>query len=255
MANTYELERGSLVEHTDKTLRSYYWDRSKIHVRNILTWILPVILSFLITGFVFKNIIPITNGDGGGGSLSDCISLGSIFATFGSALISVFSLRSSRKLSGFYEKVSIMNVEFSKHENIQWKRWSFLPRQSRRFNNKKETKYFILKNTSICFHIGKNTIRIFIPTVEQDFGELAIWRNYWILRLKRNSYFTYICEKNCLAEFMIWDCLIKLHEDILTYKISQIIVLIGGAFVLNSILFAFFYGQLYPLFIFLPYHI
>jgi hypothetical protein len=206
-------------------------------------------MSFGITGYVFLNCILVTFSNQGISiiKLEDCISLGSIFATFGSAIISFLSLTSARQLSGFQEKVFILNEEFSKQGFPNWKRWDFLPRYSREHLGNNEYQYFILRNTEVKFNMDNQSIQIPIPSVEQDFKDLPIWDSWFKMYRNRRHYLVYVQKQVHTADFIIWDCLMSLYKNIIIYKLSQLGIWIGTSYIINSIIYAFFYIKIYTI--------
>lgn len=109
--------------------------------------------------------------------LFDYISLASIFATFGSALLGatvIFEQKSEQRVK---ENVEIWYLKILEQEE-KWTRWAFLKRKKtkRLFDNKKNT--FKLENPEIPFDVGSHVIKVKLPTVAEDFFDLPVFKDF-----------------------------------------------------------------------------
>lgn len=248
MPETYKIITGGLYKQTNQNTFKYSCKWFWTHIKQILLYMIIFAVCFGVTGYIFANCITVSFSEQKIPQieLGACISLGSIFATFGSAIISFLSLMSAHQLSGFQEKVSVLNREFSKFEIPNWKRWDFLPRFSRERLNNGKYQYFILKNAELEFFIEDQSIILFIPSVEQDFKDLPVLCSWLKLHKNRKRCLSYLQKQSHIADFFIWDCLTALYENIIVYNLSQLGIWIGTSYIINSIIYAFFYTQLYP---------
>lgn len=248
MPETYFITAGGLFKQDYQNAFKYFSKWLWVHLRRILLYMIIFAGCFAITGYIFVNCIEINFSDQGiyQIKLNDCISLGSIFATFGSAIISFLSLTSTHQLSGFQEKISVLNERFAKTEFSNWKRWDFLPRFSREHLINGKYQYFVLKNPELRFYMGNQTIEIPIPSVKQDFKDLPVLRSWFKMHRKRKFYLSYIQTQSHMADFFIWDCLMTLYQNIIIYKLSQLGIWIGTSYIINSFIYAFFYISMYP---------
>ena len=248
MAKTYKVNAGSFTDITGKATLKYYGWNILFLGKKFLLHMCSFLLTLGITFYVFQNCITSTvTQDGIMITLSECISLGSIFATFGSALIAVFSLYSAQQLSSFEEKISIMYEEFSKQNYPCWKRWEFLPRYSREKLSNGDYKYFRLRNASLYFVFEQKELSVVIPTVRKDFIDLPILRNWFRLCIHKRKYISYVYMNECRDELVIWNCLHSIYNNIVLYRFCQFAVWIGSSFVINSIIHAFFYEHICPI--------
>ena len=247
MTESYYIIQGGLFSQPEQNTFAYYRRQICLRMKKIFIYCIVFFISFAATYNIFLNCISVTLSPEGTSiiKLSDCISLGSIFATFGSSVIAVLSLTSAHQLSGFHEKVNILAGEFAKQGIPNWKRWGFLQRYSRKHTNDGGYQYFVLKNSILVFKLENEEIKIQVPSVEQDFKDLPVSRSYYKLRRRRKSYLRYVQENNCLGDFTIWECLTSLYHNIILYKLSQAGVWIGTSFIINSIIYAFFYTKIY----------
>lgn len=247
MTESYYILQGGLYNQLNQNAFTYHLRQIWLHVKKVFVYGIVFLICCVVTDNIFFNCISVKLSIGGSSiiNLNECISLGSIFATFGSAVISFLSLTSAHQISEFQEKVDVLAGEFTKQGIPNWKRWGFLPRFSRKRSNDGGYQYFILKNSILAFELKNEKMEIPIPSVEQDFKDLPVSRSYYKLCRKRKSYLRYVQENNCLGDFAIWDCLESLYKNIILYKLSQIGIWIGTSFIINSIVYAFFYTRIY----------
>lgn len=175
-------------------------------------------------------------------TLSNCIPLGSIFATFGSAVISVISLYCNRQISSFQENLSAL------HEQIpnlsSWKRWPFLKRYSREISGFLKYDYYILKNPQITFKSDDLSLTIPLPTCTADFYDLPIFANMLKMFCFRKHFANSIVKHQDTQEqkdIFTFYCVLMIYRNIIRYKVGILFMLIGSEFVLSSIIFSFCY--------------
>lgn len=248
MATTYRIEKGKLYELNTQYARKYFVRKSALFFKKFIFFLFGVFGSFTVTWIIYQDCVtPIIKADGTCSfSMLGCITTGSLFATFGSSVIAVFTLFASRYLAQFYEYLSILTHDMASDtlEEMKWKRWSFLPRVSRlRFPEK--TEYLGLETAVVVFIIENFEQNFPLPTTEADFKELPILSS--LLRMKGlRKKFLWILKRNeLLSEYLAWDCMTAIYRNILLYRLSYFGVWIGVCLVLQSILFAFFYPAFY----------
>lgn len=241
MPQTCKFQEGGL-KRQDQTAGRFFFHKICLYSGKSILYIMVWIFSYIITGYVFSTcIIPNNNNGTISVSLSDCISLGSIFATFGSAVIAVLSLTSSNQLSSFEKKLTVLMEQFATNKKAKWIRWEFLPRQSRTRVPKGKYEYYRLDNASLCFEVDSDKLNLPIPTVRKDFRDLPILFAWLKMYRYQSSYRIYVQKKECIADFLIWNCLFSMYQNIIVYLISEFFIWIGATFVINSIVYAFSY--------------
>ena len=192
-------------------------------------------LTMYLTYFIFgKCITEVT--------LNNCIPLGAIFATFGSAVISVLSLYCSKQLNLFQENLSALHEQIP--EMSSWKRWPFLKRYGRERTGLRKVDYYRLKNPQIIFKSDRLCLEIALPTCSADFYDLPIALG--IIRMR--GFYRYFSRtvfrlKNMgqQKDLFVFHCTLMIYRNIIRYKAGMFLMLIGSEFVLASILFSFFY--------------
>ncbi len=241
MPETCNIQEGGL-KYQNQTAGKYFLYKIVLYGRRVFLYVLALVFSYMVTEYVFSTCITLDDLHNTASiPLSDCISLGSIFATFGSAVIAVLSLASSSQISSFEQKLTVLQGQFSAYEISKWIRWDFLPRQSRKRIRKGQYKYYRLDNATLCFEMESQILSLPIPTVRKDFRDLPIFPAWWKMCRYKSSYRTYIYKKECISDFLVWDCLFSMYRNIILFRISEFFVWVGATFVINSIVFAFGY--------------
>lgn len=248
MAQTYSFYPGELVV-LRKDCISKYWGSSLLHhVIRALWVLLPLLGSGLLTCIIYWKSMPAPVLDGTAVyTLSDSITMGALFATFGSAVIAVFTLSSSQQLNLFYENLAILREDLASDElmRMQWKRWPFLPRMGR-LPLLGGARYSALNNASISFHLLDRQEVFPLPTTLADFWELPVLRGFLQMKHHRRTYLQYLTAIGAVNEYPAWDCVSAMYKNILLYRFSCACVWVGTCFVLHSIMFSFLYPTLYP---------
>ncbi|MEA4890755.1 MAG: hypothetical protein VB070_14955 [Clostridiaceae bacterium] len=114
------------VEKTNTTSHEERINVAKNHISKhplavkIVTHLLLFVFCFVIVNYVFRiSVTEIT--------LSNTISLGAIFATFGAALISIFTVVEKDKFDRVVTNIEILYIDIMKEK--KWRRWQFLKRK------------------------------------------------------------------------------------------------------------------------------
>lgn len=178
-------------------------------------------------------------------TLMNCIPLGSIFATFGSAVISVISLYCNKQSSLFQENLLAL------HEQVpglsSWKRWPFMKRYGRERIGPFRYDYHVLRNPQITFQAEKYSLTIPLPTCTADFYDLPIVITAVKMLCFHQSFFKSVAGHQDVQEqneIFTFYCALVIYRNIIRYKAGTFLMLIGSEFVLASIIFSFFYNSI-----------
>lgn len=231
MNNFYRIIPGKI--QGIRTARTLSFDS----IRLIKLLIKTIIIGMAIwcTNFVFKRCI-LEN------TLENTIALGSIFATFGSAIVAAASLFCNDCYIKFSDNVLILQNDLLKNE--KWTRWTFIKRKSKKRLLDSGNLTQVLHNAQIEFQLGSHWITISLPTVKADFDDLPIFK--FFLKMKRYSkqYETNLCNHATSEDtnaFFLWDCVYDIYLQIVLYQICTYLIWIGCSFICTSILFSFLY--------------
>ena len=191
--------------------------------------------SIYFTNFVFKQCISEN-------TLENTIALGSIFATFGSAIVAVASLFCNDFYVRFADNVLVLQNDLLKDE--KWTRWTFIKRKSK--TRLLDSGNFIqeLHNAQIEFQLGSHCIAISIPTVRADFDDLPVGRLFFKMKRYGKQYETNLCNHATDEDtnaYFLWDCVYDIYMQIVLYKICTALIWLGCSLIFTSILFSFLY--------------
>lgn len=226
----YSINSGSVKKYTTK---------EKIHVKKIqyyhYIYVLLIVFALATTFAVFKLCISDNK------NLSETIALGSIFATFGSSIVAVFSLVMSSCYDHFLSNIYVLFRQLEPGK--EWQRWAFIKRRSHKILFNGENAYQELENATIVFDVGSHNIEVNIPTIKEDFFDLPNWHHWKLMRDKARDFESNVLTKNDnpAQALMVWDCIYNNYCSIIKYKIAKAFVVIGEAYILSSILWAFCY--------------
>lgn len=193
-----------------------------------------IIGTFFITLWIFRGCIK-------NNTLNEMISLGAVFATFGSAAISIFSLNCNEQINHFQNNLLILQNSLIKTE--KWNRWRFLKKIEKR-----KLGFCEVKTPQIHFYKQSKKISIPLPTDLSDFGDLSVGWYYFHFLLFSQSYFIYLSVEIPTQQeaeaFLVFQCLKNIYQNILYFKTSKFFIWVGSGFILSSVVFSFFYPQI-----------
>jgi len=207
-----------------------------------------IIVLYLLTAFVSFKIISLAEAQK---NLVALLSTGAILATFGSAIGSIGLIWQNDLLERIKLNVDILFRDILKQET-PWRRWPFLPRAGRRTLLDGNSHHVTLSNPEMPLDVGTHIIKVRLPTVLEDFFDLALFKNYWPLFRFRNSAHTVYGRKpkeqksedtglTPPDEYMAYECMFDTWKAILKYRIARYIVHFGsGLTISGSIIVALF---------------
>lgn len=243
--NTEDKIGYSLIEgkYILKKATDIKWEVFKYTIILLLRFIIYTVTylgSFIITYHIFFICIPEIPEDIFS-NLEPTISLGAIFATFGSAIVAIYSLYCNEQLRKFHEALDTLQTSLLK--NASWTRWQFIKRYHV-VKHLHQYYCYCLVNPSITFQCNKESLKLYLPYAKEDFYDLPILFSYCkILRFRKKYLFNIgnFQQINFQSELMHLDCLTCLLRNIINYKKGVSLLVIGCFFIFNSILFSLFY--------------
>lgn len=239
MGKSYNINEGGwyLLQSKSGLWKYIYYQFHKVTQKLINICI--ICISFFITYIVFGNCIEENK-------LSDMIALGAVFATFGSAVISVSSLYCSQMMSNFQNNLGILQIKLISSNT--WVRWNFLSRIKKQRIGWLKYKFYVLKNPQICFETDYEKIRIPIPTDISDFQDISVGWYYLQLVIFSKLFFSLEMHKlnqDGVTEItLIYHCIKSIYKNVLCYELGKFSIWIGGGFILSSIILSFTYPQI-----------
>lgn len=173
------------------------------------------------------------------------LSSAAILATLGSAICTVGTL-----WTGDYAGRITLSVDILFHDILKqkaWRRWPFLLRGSTRKLFGGIVHQGELQNPSVLLNVGSHDISALVPTVQDDFFDLPLLRNVFLLFRFRTAAHTtmanapqdYIFPSNKLSpidQYMAYECLTDIWWSILVFRVARYIVHFGAALTIASAL-------------------
>lgn len=235
MEYNYSIEEGELLLNNSIENRLIAISEFIFRLLKIILLLFSFGITMYVTYLIFRECII-------DATLSNCIPLGSIFATFGSAVISVISLYCNKQINFFQENLSALHEQIT--ELSSWKRWPFLKRHSRERVSLWKYNYYTLINPKITFKSDDMCLAIALPTCTADFYDIPILFNM----VKMLGFYKHFSKSvvrrqdvQNQKDIFIFYCTMMIYRNIIRYKVGTLFMLIGSEFVLASIIFSFFY--------------
>lgn len=185
-------------------------------------------------------------------NLANTISLGAIFATFGSAIISSVILLETNKLNRILSNVNILYSDILQEE--KWTRWPFIKRYNDQTLLDGEITSSKLENPYITFNLGSYDINITIPTTQEDFYDLPSFYNFWQMKKNSEHFKTNIVNHpDCIYDtpfsdigyyFWAWDCLYDIWKNVILFKINKLLIALGVSIIISSFIYSFTFIQI-----------
>ncbi len=235
MDTTYHFFTGKIVVKNSR-FKFKYWLYTSLSFLAKAVFIAFLFLgSSWITKDIFKNSIEEY-------TLSAGINLGAIFSTFASAVISVATLLGTKQLNDFKDNVKLLQTELI--HNPEWKHWPFIRRLRKQKTAPGTYRYLLLRNAEITFYGFRHSITFPVPIAYHDINDLTNIFYYIKMVVYRNRYSYYLSMHPAHdSDILVWDCLQTIYRNIIYVQIYQLFSWGGGTFIINSILFAFFYQK------------
>lgn len=230
----------SAYNFTPGNVKKYTVDSKKkichLHIYHAI-YLFFFLIAFLVTFITFRLCILSTD------TLSETIALGSIFATFGSSIVAIFSLVLTNQYDRFKANLSIFYTDLFPDNNDHWHRWPFIKRESHHTLYNKELTYQILTNATITFNVGSHCITLPFPTIKEDFYDLPNWQSLFRALTNSKHFESYVLNNidPPATPLMIWDCMLDNLKCIAKYKIAKLFVAFGTALIFSSIILSFIY--------------
>ena len=194
---------------------------------------ITIILSYFIFNLLKSKI-----------SIETILSTGAIVATFGSAMSAIGSLFEKDLTKRVFLNIDILYRDILKDEE-PWRRWPFLKRKDKSLLLNKNKLQSSLKNPKIPLDVGTHKIEVELPTVQEDFFDLGLFKNYFnLFRYRRAAKTYYFRKKEEKKEnetdgfdyLMEYECLFDIWKSIYLFRISRYILIIGVGFIFSSIM-------------------
>lgn len=205
-----------------------------------LTYAFSFLVSFWILSLPESNINIVT-----------LISSAAIIATFGSAICSLSAVWQTDLLERVRLNIDIFYKDIYKQDN-PWRRWPFLRRSKTSKLLDGNLISEALKNPKIPLNVGSHHLNIDLPTVQEDFFDLSLIKNYVPLRKYREAAQTVYgnhkeqtsdkkSKLSPINEYMAYECVYDIWKTILKFRIMRYFLHFGSGLTIFSALLAIFH--------------
>ena len=185
-------------------------------------------------------------------NLITLLTTGAIIATFGSALSTIGSILERDLLERTLLNIEIFYKDIIKQE-VYWRRWPFLSRVSQHSLLDGSINKTELQNPMIPINVGTHVIKIALPTVLEDFFDLPLVKNLFMLIRYRKATRTFlgnqekdIVDKNSKMDrsdaYMAYECLLDIWFCVMKFRIARYLSYFGIGLTLSATIFTAFYA-------------
>lgn len=228
MAKTYHFNEG-YIQVSNQIKKNY-------HIHTIFHFVL-LILTFLIvfrfTDYVFSSTLSTDN-------YYEIISLGAVFATIGSSLISITSLSCGYFFEEYKKASEILLSYNSKPQNIN--AWNFVESQKTILRSVKHTITYQNFPPEVVFEFGISVLPITIATNKKELILGKLIKNYIKMKTSEKLYFERLAQNKTSLErnsLFVWECTIYMIKSALFYKFSFFLTTLGSMFFIAGLIAIF----------------
>lgn len=228
MAKTYHF-RGGYIQTANKIEKSH----SLYKIVTIIGFFGAFLLVFKLTEVVFDCSLSVIN-------YYEVISLGAVFATIGSSLISISSLSSNY----FFEEYKKTQKNLlSYNNNIKTANsWNFIQNSKILLKNSKHIIAYKKIPLEIVFEFGTNNLSITIPSIKKDLILLKLISNFIKMKISEKLYFERLAQNSLSLEkggLFVWECTVYMLKTAILYKSFVFLTVLGGMFFLSGLIAIF----------------
>lgn len=228
MAKTYHFKEG-YIQISNQIIKKN-WIHNIFYLV-LLTLIFLIVLWF--TDYVFSSTVSTDN-------YYEIISLGAVFATIGSSVISITSLACGYYFDEFKKTNAILLTYNSDSKNTNT--WNFFEDNKTILKSAKHTITYQKFFPEVVFEFGISSLPIPIPSNKK---ELIFWRvikSYIKMKTTEKLYFERLEQNRISPErdsLFVWECTTYMLRNALLYKFSLFLTTLGSMFFIAG-LFAIF---------------
>ena len=228
MAKTYHFKEGyiQISNQLKKECRIY-------NILNLSFLIIIFGLVLCLTDYVFSTTLSTQN-------YYEIISLGAVFATIGSSMISITSL----SCSYFFEEYKKANeILLSYNTNLKdTNAWNFVEDNKVIIKSVKHTVSYQKFLPEVVFEFGVSILSISIPTNKKELIFWKLIKNYIKMKTTEKLYFKRLDENLTSLEgggLFVWECTTYMFRNALLYKLSYSLTILGSMFFIAGLIAIF----------------
>ena len=234
MKQTYMITNGQTLV-TNIAKKHYF----KLYFKKFMKFLIDVVVCLFIAMIMFFIFDKTLSSDN---RLFNSLSLGAVFATLGSSLVSIATLMCSRYFEEFNMCITTLRDELAT-VGISTN-WVFFKREQtiKTLHNGYVT--YQVSNPKVTFLLGNTKLPITIPTQKKDFYELDILKNLIQMKLSKKIYVEYTLEStNSFIDsgIAMWDCIYNILWCASGYKRFRALIILGVVICVCGVICAFLF--------------
>lgn len=231
MARTYHF-KGGYIQITNE-IKNNYRISSILHV---LLLVLIFLLVLRFTDYIFFATLSTRD-------YFDIISLGAVFATIGSSLISITSLFCNYLFEEYQKAKEIL---LSYNDNIKTANtWNFIEDNKVLLKSAEQIIAYKKVAPEIVFEFGVGNLSVPIPINKKDLLIGPLIKNFIQMKIIRNLYFKRLKQNSSSLEdsgLFVWECTTYMLSRAIFYKISLTLTILGGMFFIAGLIATFIHS-------------
>lgn len=228
MAKTYHFKEG-YIQFSNQIKKNY-------RINNFFYLLLFSFIFLIVhwfTDYVFSSTLSTEN-------YYEVISLGAVFATIGSSVISITSLACGYCFEE-YKKTNEILLSFN-NESKNTNTWNFIEDNKTILKSVKHTITYQKFSPEVVFEFGMSTLPIPIATNKKDlkFGRLI--KSYIKMKTTEKLYFERLAQNSTSLEresLFVWESTIYMLKNALFYKFSLSLTILGSMFFIAGLIAIF----------------
>lgn len=228
MAKTYYIKEG-YIQISNQIKKKYC-------IHNIVLPVFIFLIVFWFTDYVFSSTLSTEN-------FYEIISLGAVFATIGSSIISITSLACGYFFEEYRKANEILLSYNSESKNTNT--WNFIEDNKAILKSVKHIIAYQKFFPEVVFEFGISDLHIPIATNKK---ELIFWRllkSYIKMKTTEKLYFERMEQNRTSPErdsLFVWECTTYMLKSALLYKISLSLTTLGGMFFIAGLIAIFIHS-------------
>ncbi len=228
MAKTYHFREG-YIQISNQPIKKY-------HIYNISCFVLLIfifLVVLLFTDYIFSSTLSTE-------SYYEILSLGAVFATIGSSIISITSLACNYFFEEYKkakETLLSYNNELRKTDN-----WNFIEDNKAILKSVKHTITYQTFFPEVVFEFGGNTLPISIAINKKALIFWNLIKSYIKMKFTEKLYFQRLAQDTPFLEkdsLFAWECTIYMIKSALLYKIFIFLTTFGSMFFIAGLIAIF----------------
>lgn len=228
MAKTYYF-KGGYIQTGNQIEKTHYLCKA-LHIICFLG-VFGIVLKF--TDVIFAVSLSIID-------YYEVISLGAVFATIGSSLISISSLSSNYFFEEYKKSQGIL---LSYDENIKTANtWNFTKKSKILLKNSKHVIAYKKIPLKVVFEFGTNNLSITIPSNKKELTVIRLITDFAKMKISGKLYFERLIKSSSSLEgggLFVWECTVYMLKNALLYKTFLSLTILGGMFFLSGLVAIF----------------